>query len=469
MLAKFMEKTLLYEALLTLSTTERRHFAKFVQSPFFNQKAAAVALFVYLLHHLEQKTLPQAQEAFKAAFPNLAFDDAKLRLLNSHLLALLEHFWMYQAHFAVPEQTKIQLASEYRKRNLPKHFQIALREARAARVAQPWRDAHYFDDLYYMEWEQYQFDAASRRTDVLNLQETSDQMDRAFLIKKLRLACLALSHQAVYKTEYHIGLSAPVLALAATQLEFPAIGLYYHCHCFLSDTAPLTHFTQFTAMLLVHSAVLPADELRTLHLLAINFGIKRINQSQEDWLDLTFNLYKSALERDLLLENNLLSRFAFNNIVAIALRVGALQWASAFITQFKPRLERQFREATADLNLARVAYARKDFGAAIQHLQRADYKDMMNNLTAKTLQLKIYYETEAFDLLESHLASMKTFIRRHTAIGYHRTNYSKIVYYTQQLMQLLPRNTVEIAALRTKIQEEPVLTEKVWLLEQLDK
>jgi hypothetical protein len=63
---------------------------------------------------------------------------------------------------------------------------------------------------------------------------------------------------------------------------------------------------------------------------------------------------------------------------------------------------------------------------------------------------------------------MKTFIRRHTAIGYHRTNYSKIVYYTQQLMQLLPRNSAEIAALRTKIQDEPVLTEKVWLLEQLD-
>jgi hypothetical protein len=462
-----MEKTLLYEALLTLSVSERRSFVKFLQSPFFNQKSAVTALYQYLLGCLEQKTTPESETAFQSVYPGDGYDDAKLRLLNSSLLALLEHFWMYQAYFDEPEHAKIRLAAVYRKRQLPKHFQISLREARRARMALPWRDASYFHDLHRIEWEQYQLDAASRRTDSLNLQETSDQMDRAFLIRKLRLACLARSHQAVYKTEYQIGLLEPAVVLAATQLDIPAISLYYHCYHFLSDAAPLSHFSQFTAILIAHSAVLPPEELRTLHLLAINFGIKRINQSQEDWLDLTFNLYKSALERDVLLENALISRFAFNNIVAIALRVGALQWAADFIVQFKPKLERQFREATADLNLARVAYARKDNGAALQHLQRADYKDMMNNLTAKTLQLKIYYETDAFDLLESHVASMKTFIRRHTAIGYHRTNYSKIVYYTQQLMQLRPLDAAKKALLRQKINEEPVLTEKTWLLEQL--
>ncbi|HOY07075.1 MAG TPA: hypothetical protein PLO67_16825, partial [Saprospiraceae bacterium] len=97
-------------------------------------------------------------------------------------------------------------------------------------------------------------------------------------------------------------------------------------------------------------------------------------------------------------------------------------------------------------------------------LQRSDYKDLLNNLIAKTLQLKIYFETDEYDLLESHLTSMSNFIRRHTAIGYHRTNYSRIVYYTRQLIALNFRDAQAVADLRDKISREEILTEKEWLL-----
>ena len=70
----------------------------------------------------------------------------------------------------------------------------------------------------------------------------------------------------------------------------------------------------------------------------------------------------------------------------------------------RPRLERSWRDATASLNLARVAYARKDYATALGHLQRSDYKDTINNLTAKTLQMKIYYETDEHDLLATPLS-----------------------------------------------------------------
>jgi len=119
------------------------------------------------------------------------------------------------------------------------------------------------------------------------------------------------------------------------------------------------------------------------------------------------------------------------------------------------------------LGLARVAYARRDFKTALLNLQRSDYKGLINNLTAKTLQLKIFYEAGSFDLLENHLTGMKNYIRRHTSIGYHSTNYGLIVAYTQQLMGLDFRKTEAVEALRGKIAGEEVLTENVWLLEML--
>lgn len=488
-----MDKTLLFEAFATLSAAELREFGKFVRSPFFNTRPQLVALCDYLTRCKETGETPLAEKAYaaihpapfpdgrgsaartaRASAPPLASREEpgwnqKLRLANSALLALLEKYWMYREKFEDEDRARIRLAAAYRKRNLDKHFHIALREARRGRERLAWRHADYFHDLNLIEWEQYQYDTSVRRTGSLNLQAPSDYMDTAFIARKLRLACLALSHQAVYKTEYRIGLLGPVLDYVedTDMMNAPAVGLYYYCYKFLADRSTDEHFRRFREMLLAHAAVLPPDELRTLYLLAINFGIKRINESAAGWLQATLDLYKSALERDLLLENGLLSRFAFNNIAAIALRVGEADWAEQFVLQYKPRLERHWREATAGLNLARIAYARRDYKTALLNLQRSDYKDLINNLIAKTLQLKIYYETAEYDLLESHLASMKNFIRRHTAIGYHHTNYSRIVHYTKLLMTLNFKNAGAVTALRAQIEQEEILTEKKWLLEML--
>lgn len=467
-----MEKTLLWEAFSALDKAERREFGKFVRSPFFNQKPQPIALFEYLKDCADGKNAPAPEAAWQKISPDAGpFDDQKMRLANSELLRLLEHFWMYREKFGDADRAKIRLAGAYRKRNLGKHFQIALREARAARERQPFRHAEFYHDLNLIEWEQYQFATTDKRTGKFNLQEVSDWMDKTFIARKLRMACFALAQQAVQQTDFRPGLLEAVLAhVEAENLadEHPAIGLYFHCFRFLTDPAAEAHFFKFREILNAHAGSFPADELRTLFLLAINFGVKKINESKPTYLRETLGLYQNALDRDLLLENGLLSRFAYNNIAAIALRVGEVAWAEDFTLRYKPFLEKQHREATFSLNLARVAYACRDFRTALENLQRADYKDLINHLNAKVLQLKIFYETGEFDLLESHLSSLKTFIRRQGGtIGYHRENYLNIVQYTRLLMAHNPNDRAERLALRQRIEAEAVLTEREWFLEML--
>ena len=467
-----MEKTLLWEAFAALSAAEIREFGKFVRSPFFNARQQPIQLFDYLDACRRAGRLPTDAEA--SVVLNKVEAGVKARQANSSLLTLLEKYLAYNEKFQDEGRAKIRLAAAYRKRNLGKHFNITLREARQSREEQPWRHADYFHDLNLVEWERYQFDTLTRRTEVLNLQATSDLMDTAFVARKLRLACLVVAHQTVFKSEYQIGLLDAVLEHAehgaepSGLLDIPAVGLYYFCYKFQTDQLQAErHFDQFRAMLATHAEVFPPDELRTLYLLAINFGIKKINQSAEGWLRATLDLYQGALARKLLVENGQISRFAFNNIIAIALKLGELNWVEHFILEHKNLLERQWREATASLGLARVAYARKDFKTALLNLQRSDYKDLINNLTAKTLQLKIFYETGEFDLLENHLKSMKSHIKRHTSIGYHRTNYGLIVAYTQQMMGLDFKKSEAVEALRAAISGAEILTEKAWFLEML--
>lgn len=463
-----MEKTLLWEAFSALSTAEVREFGKFVQSPFFNARQQPILLFEYLDSCRRAGRIPLNAEA--AVVLNKSEKSVKTRQANSALLGLLEQFLAYKERYQDESRAKIRLAAAYRKRKLDKHFNIALREARQSRDEQPWRHADYYHDLNLVEWERYQFDTGTLRTESLNLQTTSDLMDTAFIARKLRLACLAASHQAVYRTEYRIGLLEAVLTHTALNnlMETPAVGLYFYCYKFQTDLQHAEqYFERFRALLFANSAVFPPDELRTLYLLAINFGIKKINQSAEGWIRATLDLYQGALAGKLLLENGQISRFAFDNIIAISLRAGELDWVEHFILEHKNLLERQWREATASLGLARVAYARRDFKTALLNLQRSDYKDLLNNLAAKTLQLKIFYESGEYELLESHLKGMKNYIRRHTSIGYHRTNFGRIVAYTQQMMALDFRKNEDLEALRAAVAGEEILTEREWFLRML--
>jgi len=118
--------------------------------------------------------------------------------------------------------------------------------------------------------------------------------------------------------------------------------------------------------------------------------------------------------------------------------------------------------------LARLEYARKNYDVVLDLLQKSNYRDLLTNLGAKTLLLKIYFETDEFDLLHSHLDAMKHYIRRKHIMGYHRKNYMNIVRFAQRLMSLNPYDSKEKIQLKKRIEEEEILTEREWFLAQLD-
>lgn len=467
-----INRTLLWQTFSSLGNLERKHLGQWLCSPFFCRREEPGLFFEYLQNCRIKGNLPDYVSAARHIYKgNEPPDKNAFPLLMSELLAHIEHFLVYRELFAEPANFDLRLAATYRKRGLEKHFRQSLHGARVKWGKQPYRHTEYFDAQAAIEYELYQQLSAGRRTEALNWQQLSDQTDIAFIARKLRQACMALSHQTVYNAEYRFGLLDAVLDHVRRSnilQQIPAIGLYFYCYLFLTEPAEETHFQRFKIQLFDSLDQLPAEEQRNLHLLALNFCIRKINQLESVYFREALDLYQSALKAGLLLENGHLSHFAYNNIVAIALKVGDTDWTEQFIHAYNPLLEKKHRDASMHLNLARMEYARRNLSAALLHLQQADYKDLINNLIAKTLQLKIYYETGEFDALDAHLQSMQTFIRRQRVIGYHKTNYLNIVRYGRRLMQLNPNSAGDRATLRQKIAEEPVLTEKDWFLEMIN-
>ena len=467
-----MKNSRLVEVFLSFSKKERRGVEHWLCSPFFNRQDVVLKLWQYLRMSWEElDVVPSKMQAFKHVFPGQPYNDQLIRLCMSDLYKQLEHYIAYCELTADPTKIQLHLTRGMRKRNLTSAFQRNLKKAATTAEKNPIRNAEYYQDLYEIQLEQYQLTSSDQPTGKLNLQTLADTMDIAYMASKLRQMCLLVSHQNVYQAgeRYQFGLLEEVIQYIQTNdlLDIPAISVYYYCFFSLTQPADESHFLQFKKQLFAYGQQFPPLELRDLYLLAINYCVRQANEGKNHYIYELMDLYKEGLKADSLLENSQLSRFTYHNIAAAGIKTGEYQWVADFIQAYQPALEKKYRESSYSFNLARLAYSQQQYDRALPLLQKANYRDVLLNLAAKTLLLKIYYELEEFNLLYAHLEAMKSYLRRKHIIGYHRKNYRNIIRYTRKLITTNLFDKVERQALHELIQKEEVLTEREWLLEQL--
>ena len=178
--------------------------------------------------------------------------------------------------------------------------------------------------------------------------------------------------------------------------------------------------------------------------------------------------YSAALQSDVLLENGQLSRFAFKNIVALALRLGEFDWAEGFIEKYSSALDARHRRNYTDYNLAKLHHARRDYAKAMRMLHKVEYEDVFLNLDAKVLLLKIYFEQGETEALESFILSFQRFLqRKNKELGYHRENYLNTLHFASKLLTINELDKLEKERLRSEITGAKALGEREWLLEKL--
>ena len=465
-----MTNPILYDVLLTFEKAELRRFAKFVRSPFFTHRQELERMFSILATcQYRGKPLPTKEQLFKKTFPDRSYDDLLLRATMSDLKELMEEYLLRERMRSDEVRAKLALAAEYRERSLGKPFHKTMKKVESRLETSKVRNADHLAQVLDFQLGQLHFQTRTMRTGELPLQVISNSLDTLYLAQKLRHACTQLSHQAVFKTKYDFGLLPNVIAEVekGDYLKEAAVALYYYCYRFMTEQYSHEFFQKFRSVLKQNGHLFPASELKTLYLFAINFCIRKLNEGDEPFIQEGWELYQEGLEQGFLLEHGRLSGFTFNNVAAFGIKLKAFAAVEAFIKKYQSSLEPTQQESFVHFNLARLEYTRQNHDLALRLLQTADFKDLVNNLIAKTLLMKIYYELEEYDLLDSHLDSLRGFIRRREVSDYHRQNYNNIISMVKKLMSLPPRNQAAKVALRKEIEQVKVLTEREWLLEQV--
>lgn len=460
-----MKNHKLFLLLEHLSPIEQRDLEKFLLSPLLNNRKLALQLFQFLK---KKKETPSKAMLFQHLFPEQTYRDEKIRLAMSQLVKKIEEFLVYQYQKSqTVEKAKI-LATIYRSKKLEKPFEQTIQNAYQWQDKNALRDANYYNDRYELALENYNYEASVRTTE-LNLQEVSDSLDTAFLILKLQQGCLALSHQAVFQYDYQMGLLNLILPYIEKHklTTIPAIGIYYYCYLALNQKEVHQNFKKFKHILFENRLQFPSEEWNNLFLLGTNICIRIINSGDHTYLKEILELYKQGLITEALLENGVLSRFVYQNIVTSGMRTDDLKWTRQFLYDYKEKVEKEYRESAFRFNLARLAYHEKNYEEAMDLLRDTDQKDLLINLYSKNLLIKIYYELAEYKLLESFLDAFQIYLRRKKVTQSFKENYSNIIYFTQKLMKVNPFNKEAKQRLRERIENTPILTEREWLLRQL--
>ena len=467
-----MYQSRLVEVFRILDKKDLRALEKFVHSPFFNQRQDVNELFNYLrkLHPFNSDKGLGREEVFREVFPGQKYDEKQLGYVFSFLFKTVKKYLAYQELAEDEVQHQTQLCIALRKRGAKRIFESEMKLAEKMLKSQPLRNPDFHFSEYQISLEKYQINIGHSRNQTEIFQELSNRFAYYFIANRLRISSAALSYRTIFQSDSQQLLLDDILRHVEENdySHVPAISIYYHTYKALTEKNSEPYFYKLRELIKAHHHCFTKQEARDIYVLTINYCIRQIHGSNNEYLNVLFDIYKEGLANEVFVNNGIISRFTYKNIALTGLRMKEYNWVEQFLIDYKDKLEAQYRESTFNYNLAILYYRKPDYTKAMKLLQQSDFDDSLLNLNARQMLLTIYYSEKEYDALHSHLDSFKNYIYRHKELGYHRNFNLNLIRFTRKLLQLNSFDHAAIASLREEIQSTKEVAEKSWLLEQLD-
>ncbi|MBK8878287.1 MAG: hypothetical protein IPN74_06965 [Haliscomenobacter sp.] len=291
-----MQNSQLTHIFRSLNKKETRELRKWLLSPFHNQREDVLQLFDYFQEkdYLNNDPKLKKELVFQKIFPGEAYDDARMRQTIHFLQKCTEDFLAYKEFQEEPTRRELLLAEGYRRRNLDRLFEKALKglndNQRQSRV----KNEEFLQANILIQSLEYKYISEKKRTPDTNLQTYSDALDLYFIAGKLRLASLITAVQKIYTQDIRVGLLEEALHYVESNglPELPAIRVYYFIYKSLSDPANEHFFFSLKEAIFQYDHYFSPEEQRDILLLAVNYCIAKMNTGVTRFIVEAFDLYK---------------------------------------------------------------------------------------------------------------------------------------------------------------------------------
>ncbi len=466
-----MQKSQLIQIFRTFSKKEIRDFKKWISSPMHNLREDVVKMYDYLTtsDHLSTENDLDKALVFKYLYPKEKFDDARMRQSMYFFMECLENFLIYQKFLEDETRQKSFLASVYKKRGLNKAFKKTVNTFLEKKEKDKNQSDAFFLSDYEVQKDLFDYTNQHERSEQTNFDAMQAALDNYYLINKLKLACVSLYHSKMFKVNYDVKLLNEIITYVNNIPDKePLIDTYYNVLMTFMYPNEEDYFKALQEKIFQHTPSFTWSDGKEIYLSAINYGAGKLNQGKSEYRRDVFNLYKNGIELGFLLENSVITTYTFKNVVTLGIHLKELEWVEKFIHECQIKLEEAQRQGTVDFNLAMLYYAKKDYRKAQRLLASFEVDDLLITLNAKFLLIKIYVEEGEFDLLDTHLATMRAYLNRKEILGYHKNLYKNVIHFTKKINRINPYTKVEKEKLIIEIKEATPLADKEWFIRQVE-
>ncbi|BDS13517.1 hypothetical protein [Aureispira anguillae] len=453
----------------TLSASEHRLLKQWVLSPIHNQRKSVVQLFdfIYSRSNLTAITL-QKERAFSYIFPKETYDMYKINHVISYAYKVLEEFIEYLESVSSKKNRQKNKISAYSKRNSIANAKKIVKKSKQDLLQDKHRGSAFYLHAYELEVHQFNLEGTHNRIQENNLPNLFSNLSNFFILSTLRYAYIAASHSNVYKVAYEIPMLSSVLEQAQQENSVPVIQLYYFAYMALTHLKEECYYLSLKKCWEKHGVLLQRNERQEILLIIINYAIKQAHSGNLSYIKEAFQWYQVGLRTELLVSNGQLSQFAYKNIVALGLKLKAFDWIKTFIKQYTSYLPKGIQLSYENYVLAKYFFEKNKYDACLSLLTKVEYDDLFMNIDAKMMLLKIYYKNKSWDALEALIQSFKVFLQRKEVMSYHKHNYLNILSLVKKIILRPSFDQSAKEKLYYEIESMEPLTEKQWLLDQLN-
>lgn len=463
-----MRETLAFSLFSTLKPNEKTKFSKFLHSPYFNRRKDVCNLMHFFLTESKNEYAElNLENAWNCLFPGKKFNRQQLNYTLNFFSERLEQFLACEELLADDFHNQLLRCRAFRQRGLLAHFDANARKLTRQHSAAPYRNAGWWLFEYQLQNEIFARQALHRRGGGTNMARTTEALTNFFLLENMRWTATSRSMASLSRmTPPPLPLAEETLriAAAASERDNPALALVYAGAQALADPDQEEPFQHFKTALRRQVALFPPAEARDLYMAAINFAIRRHNRGERSYTREAFDLYREALDSSILLENGLLPKYTFINILNLAQLLGEHSWSREFLEQGKQLLPEEDRENTYRYGLAGYHFRRSEYEPVLALLREVDFSDVFIQLDARKMLLRSYYELGEWTALASLLDSFQAFLRRQKALGYHRDSYLNLIKFTKKLMKAFEKRPASRKRLAASIEATGAVAEREWLL-----
>ncbi len=425
-----MQQSKLIESFRKLSAKQLSRFEEFLLSPYFNKNEENILFFKYLKKYaptfehrnLSKKTVLQKLSTSKK------LDEKSLAYLMTRLTKLLDEFLAIEFLKSDEAGPPLHLMEQYHALGLPRQEKSAEAAVEKWLKKLPFRNARFYQQQFLFRRLQYENSAPNQRRFNEKLQEATDALDTYYVIEKLRYACEMLNFSSSLDLDYQIDFAEQVAGWANNEKfeEEPAVQIYQGLFLLMKGSADQNYFDKVKTLLNEYATIFTNKELEQLYTLLLNYCARRINQFNEEkhWREY-LEINKALLANGIIFEKGQLSPWRYTNLVAVGLRIGQIEWTQQFIYDYKNKLPEDYSENLFHYSLAQFYFHQKDFDKAQRELIRVEFADVLLNISARGLLIKIYFETGQTELLMPYLEATRIFLLRDKSLDVHPKNQIK--------------------------------------------